>query len=121
MHRAMKALTLAAITAASLSLPAEAKKPKPPKLAPHAHIAALTESQAEAVAQRRQDQECGRGSMWLCDGKRAPGAQCYQGYNRWECSGGVDHFSVFGTSRRSCGVYITVAQGVATLRDNSCF
>ena len=119
MSRTLKFLTISALATAAMSLPAEAK---PPKLAPHAHIAALTETQAEAVAQSRQNDECGRGTWWSCENKRWPAASCYQGYNRWECTGGVRQMKLSPwLTFRNCSTYITVAQGVATLRDNTCF
>lgn len=82
--------------------------------------AALTRTQAEAKAQSVQDGQCGRGSAWLCDGKRQPPSSCLQGPGYWYCNGGVFQISFWG-SHRACNVYVTVQSGVATLRDNSCF
>ena len=72
---------------------------------------------------RRHERVLRRQRLWrACENKRWPAASCYQGYNRWECTGGVRQMKLSPwLTFRNCSTYITVAQGVATLRDNTCF
>lgn len=86
-------------------------------------MASLTETQAEALFQKNvQDPQCGRGASWGCEHKRWPEAHCYQGYSRWECSGGVEQVKyIYPWNYRGCGVSGFVKAGIALYEWNQCF